>query len=258
MTKTCEICAAEYNASRVNQRFCQECGKNPERARRRYIAAEIRNKENAGDRYKVREYTCKTCGKKTLSTYNRTFCSNTCLQLHIINTAKCPVCGALLASKGRMTGKGCCSDECRDALALKTAKANGRYRACQQCGKMYIAKEDGGKFCSQPCYRQWVSVNKMDKPKPKPVIHTRVKYCPTCGKRFEQSGAGNQVYCSPECRRAPKPKPTPSSDKNLCITCKTSQAACERFTSKFVYHPKGAVQKKIKGKLVVVSCPKFT
>lgn len=256
MLKTCEVCQSDYEAVRSNQKYCPDCAKNPDLSRRKLIAAEIRNKEHAGDRYKVREYTCKYCGKRFASTYGGGYCSHACNQQHIVETAKCPVCGDLLASKGRMTGKGCCSDECRDALALKTAKANGRYRACTQCGKMYIAKEDGSKFCSQPCYRQWVSVNKMDKPKP--VIHTRVKYCPTCGKRFEASGQqAGMKYCSPECRRAPKPKPKPSSDKNLCITCKTSQADCEKFTSGHVYHPKGAVQKKVKGKLVVVSCPKF-
>ena len=52
MIKTCEICAAEYDASRANQRYCQECGKNPELARRKLIAAEIRNKEHAGDKYR--------------------------------------------------------------------------------------------------------------------------------------------------------------------------------------------------------------
>lgn len=255
MIKTCEICAAEYDASRVNQRFCKECGKNPELARRRYIAAEIRNKENAGDRYKVREYTCKVCGKKTLSTYNRTFCSDACLQLHIVNTAKCPVCGDLLVSKGRMTGKGCCSDECTEAQRLQVAKASGRYRACKQCGEMFIAPQEQSKFCGVPCYRVWVAEKKAARPKEAPHVAARYRSCARCGKRFEVSGAG-QKYCSPECR-AEKPAKKAKPQGHLCTTCRTSQADCERFTTNFVYHPKGAVQKKVGGKLIVVSCPKF-
>lgn len=262
MIKTCEICAAEYDASRANQRFCRDCGKNPELARRRYIKAELTSKRNAGDMYKPREYTCKVCGKKTISTYNRTFCSNACLQLHIVYTAKCPVCGDLLTSKGRMTGKGCCSDECTETQRLQVAKAKGRYKACQQCGEMFIAAQDESKFCSVPCYRAWMAEQKLIKP----VKRDLERRCRGCGKVFtytkEQAGL---QYCSDECRQdqvraraRAATKAVKKPDENICITCKTSQSQCERFTSNFTYVPQGATQKSIRGKVVVVTCPRFT
>lgn len=266
MTRTCEICYTDFEASNGNQKYCTDCGKDPAKARRRYIKAEIRSKAHAGDRYKVREYTCKVCGKKTLSTYNRTFCSDACLQLHIVNTAKCPVCGVLLASKGRMTGKGCCSDECTEKLRIKTAIASGRYRKCEYCGEMYIAKTDSGRFCSIPCYRAWFAEHKAREDTQRAAKTVFEKRCRGCGKVFTHTKENaSRQYCSAECRIAKvkagvkaKMAQEQKQDKHLCTTCKTTQAHCERFTSNFVHLPKGAVQKRIKHKLAIVSCPKFS
>lgn len=266
MTKTCEICSTDFEASNGNQKYCTDCGKDPAKARKQLMRAEIRSKYNAGDRYKVREYTCKVCGRKTLSTYNRTFCSDACLQLHIVNTAKCPVCGVLLVSRGRMTGKGCCSDECRDIQRLQIAKASGRYRPCLQCGEMFIAPQDGSKFCGKPCYLAWVAEQKLKRAEKVEPEHVYEKRCKGCGKVFTYTkNNASKQYCSAECRVArvkagvkAKMAQEQKQDKHLCTTCKTTQAHCERFTSNFVYLPKGAVQKRIKHKLAIVSCPKFS
>lgn len=94
--------------------------------------------------------------------------------------------------------------------------------------------------------------------------------CPVCGNEFVwQKEKATQIYCSPECgkiaagnRKAKskedaKKKLKIGEELNICTICKTPQMDCERFTSNFIYKPKGAVTKKINDKYIIVSCPKY-
>ena len=200
--------------------------------------------------------------KKTLSTYSRTFCSDACLQLHIVNTAKCPVCGDLLVSKGRMTGQGLLQWRVHGNPAAASRQGKRQVSSLPTMRGMFIAPQEQSKFCGVPCYRAWAAEQKLvKKGKPEPVVK-RERACKSCGKVFDCTGT-SRMYCSSECRAqkvrdgvktAKQTKP----DENICIACKTSQSQCERFTSNFTYVPKGATQKRIRGKIVVVTCPKFT
>lgn len=63
MTKECEICGAIFQTDRISRKYCEECGKNPTRARQRIARAVRVNKRNAGDWEKVYDCICKYCGK---------------------------------------------------------------------------------------------------------------------------------------------------------------------------------------------------
>ncbi len=243
--KTCEICGTKFEASRRSQRYCKECGKNPERARRGYAHAERINRHNAGDWYTPPEKaTCEECGKKFFAIYDKRFCSRECRQTHIAEELKlrCPICGALLIEKGIYHPKAIpCNPECKEKYNFQKAVQEGRYKPCEHCGKKFVAKYQEQRFCCVSCSRAWQKVNG--------------------GQRKTQ----RDIPCSQECQThikvrtlSPKEVPKPSNPANLCLACKTSQALCERFTSHFTYLPTGAVMRNIKGKRIVVSCPKYS
>jgi len=116
--------------------------------------------------------------------------------------------------------------------------------------------------------RDSVSVPKCERPLPdradgkRPVL---VKYCGICGKRFEVSGRqSTQKYCSDACKRrakalAQKKKSAgvPPEGSHLCVACRTSQAECEFFKSRFQQYPEGAEVRVQNGEKAVVRCPKF-
>lgn len=158
--KICEICGDEYEPTRSNQKYCKACGKNPEGARQHYARAEFINRIHAGDLHPDHEIVCKECGRKFVSSYNRSFCSAVCSEKHRIKTARCPVCERLLCKAGNLTGRGYCSDECRETAVLRKAKERGNYVACEQCGKMFIRRGYSNRFCSKSCSDLWKSAHK--------------------------------------------------------------------------------------------------
>ena len=267
--KICEICHDEFNESRSDQKYCRGCGKDPEGARKKYIKAEIINKINAGDLYKVNKVTCKDCGKVILTTYKRTFCSTACRENNRIKTAKCPVCGDKLINKGNRSGRGYCCDECKQFNAIKRAKENGSYVPCEVCGKEFIRKNYSNRFCSKDCYKKLIEENRERKKAEQndiKVYKARETECKHCGKSFVlKRGSMKQKFCTEECRKASVAENKQKGleilnlgiDTNICIVCKTSQSQCEMFTSNFVYLPDGAQKKRVNNKFVVVSCPKF-
>lgn len=262
--KICEICGNDFIASKSDQKYCPTCGKNPERARARYKIAVRINKEHAGDAFKPKQCVCVECGKAFMSVYNRDLCSDTCRHTYRLKTAKCPVCGVLLASKGIVAERGYCSDSCKEAHRLKVAIEQGRYIACEQCGKMFISKKEYGRFCGNTCARAYQQAHKKTYVQSATPISTT--HCAHCGKIIEQTPfQRTKKYCSMECRKAAyqqksrtNPMPPSKSTEHICLRCKTSQALCERFTSNFVDIPMGAETKRVGGKDIVVSCPKFS
>lgn len=251
--------------------YCKRCGKDSKKAKERHEKALLINKIHAGDFDKPFEITCIECGKTILTTQKRGFCSIVCQESHRIQTAKCPVCRALLIDKGNETGRGYCSDDCKQASRLKRAIESGDYVPCEFCGKEFIRKNYSNVFCSNDCYlasraEKRKAKEEMEKSR-KPRLRQEERKCEACGKPFlwKITSAG-QRFCSPECRNSVNKKVKKKDIKKLklgkelhiCTVCKTSQKDCERFTSNFMYSPKGAIGKTLNGKFVIVSCPKFT
>ena len=274
--KKCEICHDEYEATRSNQKYCKVCGKKPDYYRNQYEKAVYYSKRRYGDLYKPKEMECQECGKKIISIYNRTFCGSICAEVHRINSAKCIICDCLLIEKGIETGRrGYCSEECK----IKEAEDRGDYISCKVCSKKFIRRNETNVYCSNLCYKEYVQMGKLKRvtqeeknKKDKVVKKAEVKKCKNCKKSFVMKSS-NQIYCTVECRKiqnnltqqAKTKKILKKSleklnlgvDLHICTVCKTSQKECDRFTSGFVYHPKGAVTRNINGKIITTECPKF-
>ena len=230
-----------------NQKYCRECGKNPERVRQKYDAAVAANKRHAGEQDIPIEKECKNCGKKFLTIYkSREFCSETCGEAYRITT-----------------GRGYCSDECREKDRLQKAIRDGNYIPCEQCGKNFIRSNLASRFCCKECYEKYRETHKKTpvQPQKKPAVTTKV--CPVCKKEFPVTPfQTTKLYCSAECRakvqHTVKLKPaTAKPGTHLCTTCRVSQKACERFSSGFTKLPKGAEMRTVKGQDIVVKCPKY-
>lgn len=267
--KNCQICGDEFQEYRKNQKYCRVCGKDSTKARVRYERALMINKIHAGDFDKPFEVTCTECDKKILTTRNRRFCSDVCAESHRIRTAKCPVCLDILSEKGNMKGRGFCSDSCKQKNQLKRAIESGNHIPCDFCGKKFIRKGYSNRFCSNDCYNNHREKEKEEKKEsvPKnPIKRVREMKCEHCGSIFlwKIESAG-QRFCTKECRKEKEKKEKEKSieklnlgkELHICTVCKTPQKNCERFTSNFVYSPKGAVGKTINGKYIIVQCPKF-
>jgi len=114
------------------------------------------NKIHAGDYDKPVENECIACGKSFLTIYrSRRFCSNTCQHQYIVENAACPVCGIKLIEKGISTGRGYCSEKCKEEAKIRKAAADGRYAPCEYCGKQFIHSNERSRFCSKACYEAY-------------------------------------------------------------------------------------------------------
>lgn len=272
--KTCEICGDEFEESRANQRFCRECGKNPEKARQRYARAErtVRMHMDGPYPYYPKEHTCKECGKKFITGSFTGFCSVECSERHRSKTARCPVCGRLLREGGNFSGRGYCSEECRTKAHIKAAKERGNYVPCANCGKMFIRHGYGNRCCSNACRIELKDKETRERESRPAVVWKPIEAkCLRCGKSFLRGkGNTNQKYCSVECqkeaykeahRKPPKQdKPgrlKPGTETNICAVCKTPYIDCRRMQSGFVYQPTGAKSKIINGRCVITECPIF-
>ena len=108
------------------------------------------NKRHAGEADKPVEKVCKNCGKTFLTVYRgKDFCTSNCGEAYRINHAECPICHTRLIEKGITTGKGYCSEACREEARLQRAIQDGDYIACEQCGKKFIRKNFANRFCSK-------------------------------------------------------------------------------------------------------------
>ena len=260
--KVCEICGTEFEPVNGTQKYCPDCGKNPEWARRRYAIAVDMNKRNAGEQDIPVEIECINCGKKFLTVYKgRGFCSEACKEEYHINNAVCPVCHCKLIDKGITTGRGYCSDECKDKARLQRAIQNGNYVPCEQCGKKFIRTNSAGRFCSKECYEAYRAAHKKAAFQQQSTPADMVRVCPVCKRKFTITPFQvSKVYCSLECRAKAQHPTKPAGVKpgtHLCTTCRVSQKACERFSSGFKKMPEGAEVRKEKGQDIVVKCPKY-
>lgn len=267
--KECEICGDTFEANRSSQKYCKECGKHPKQSRKRYERAVNTNKRHAGDWYRVRDLTCKQCGKPFQSSYLQGFCSINCQKKYNIEHAKCSRCGKRMIDFGieieYQGGVHYCSKKCKEEAKWAQAREHGNVHTCAYCGSEFIRPD--GTFCSTDCYRKAVKngwkpqrANKCEE------IKEDVN-CRECGKIFTRNSPYIE-FCSPECRkfymkkykaRQVAEKKKNESEKKikqmgLCWCCKTAYNNCERMSSNFQYSPEGSIFSQGK----VIQCPKFT
>lgn len=268
----CDICGGEYNKTSNNQKYCKECGKNPDRTRAKLRRAYYVNKINAGDFDKPKERECRECGKSFMTITGRYCCSDFCQESYLIRTRTCPVCGIQLIKCGiETTGTRCCSDECRQKQRLQRATTSNNYKACEQCGKMFISKSISNAFCSRDCYNLSVKLAAKTRAATsnKYPVQTH-KACSYCGQKFElKKGKRYQMYCTEDCRKKKYAEEkerkkrekldvkNSKGDVHLCTTCRTSQLDCERFTSNFSSYPKDSKMKQVGKDFILFDCPKY-
>ena len=246
MQKICEICGESYEASRSNQKYCPECGKNPQKISKDYDAAVRANKKHAGDYDRPRERICEQCGKTFLSLYSRRFCSDSCQREHIAQTATCTTCGRRLIDLGirrERAGIAFCSEACREKHKKDLREAREKARAESE---------------------------------PKQVPGTETLRCLVCHKLFQRPISKDPYVCSDSCketflrrqqerrrraeletlkeaRRSGKARRKGEGIVSLCAGCKTNYPDCRWVSSGYSAYPIGA---RVQGGNVL-SCPEY-
>ncbi len=160
--KNCEICNGGFSTKNKNQRYCPECGKNPERARRSISKAERINRQHAGDWYKPpAKAICEECGKEFFAIRSKSYCSDICRHSHYVKKSRCPICGTSLWDIGIESEQDiCCSPECQEKYDIQKAIKEDRYKPCKACKKVFIARNQGQTFCCRQCYLSYVKKKK--------------------------------------------------------------------------------------------------
>ena len=205
-TKKCVACGEEFVPSRSSQKYCPECREKGRTAEYYEHKVEL-NRIHAGDYTpKVFHNTCKVCGKEFVSVRApKDICSVRCREKQRAETAKCPGCGVFLINKGNYTGRGYCSEECKEKALINKAIANGLYFPCQVCGKMFIAYGKNARYCSSECKKINTQRKKEERRQKyeenRPPEHEK-RTCPICGKAFDVTRqARGRKYCSIACRQ---------------------------------------------------------
>lgn len=278
LTKICEICGDSYEGIAI-QKYCPECKKNPDKAKKQYANAQRILKQHMGVYDEIKTLVCKNCNNEFTSYYGTTkFCSKNCKREYRIKTATCTQCGVNLMSLGikRYSASGnvhFCSDKCKEIWRKETRlRKYGPIikRTCPYCKQEFEDKNTT--FCSYACY------NKARQAGWKPDIETETDViCGICHKTYMTSLKHPKEYC-PDCtekinkirrekdkiaiakeaaiqkEKAAKKREADIEKNGLCFYCQTSYTQCEKMKSNFIYYPKGA--KLLQGK--VVECPAYT
>lgn len=150
--KECEICGAIFEVQHPNQKYCNECKKNPTKAKAHYRKAVFINKVHAGDIYKKTTRVCEQCGKK-FSSYGKKFCSPSCQIQHNIESAKCCNCGKPLIDFGikikTAGGWHYCSDACKQDFQVKRARERGQEKLASNVGNRLSALQQQENFVAK-------------------------------------------------------------------------------------------------------------
>lgn len=284
--KSCECCGVYFIPSRSSQKYCPECSAKPwkvqqvNRAIARNYAIYGRPGRNGDPEFPPA--ICGSCGEEFthygLWYKGKLFCTARCKMDYISSHTYCAQCGRRMSDVGKreklLPGYHVwfCSDECHEQYRLDSARKKGTINICPHCGKEFLARR---KYCSDEC--KFAESQKRNFARQKIQV---VKICQYCKKEYVGSG---EKYCSSSCstnatkttraKLAPRQKKTvktiPVKKKNkqissvekekttcinLCSTCRTSYAKCERMRSNFMLLPDGA---KMDGSQIV-SCPKFS
>ena len=108
----------------------------------------------ATTRQKYSIIPCKVCGKEFVSVrVPKDICSVRCQENGELRRQN--VRGAVYSfiNKGNYTGRGYCSEACKEKALINKAIANGLYFPCKVCGKMFIAYGKNACFCSSNARR---------------------------------------------------------------------------------------------------------
>lgn len=110
---------------------------------------------------------------------------------------QCVQCGTEFVSH---SGKLTCSDKCRKArkrnqdIRCKSGKGViGTKNTCQCCGKEFVMRAPGQKFCSDKCQNRQRVLSGADKIKNIPAT------CIVCGKEFLTARSSMAKTCGKEC-----------------------------------------------------------
>ncbi len=275
--KICEICGDDFQESRATQKYCQKCGKNPQKAKAFYEKAQQMVRRHAGVSDNPKVKNCVYCNKEFATFYGAKFCSKKCETQYRIETAECTFCHTNLYALGIIItntngGIRFCSDECKEQYYAKIKSQRSlksEKKTCPFCQKEF---EGYAVFCSKDCYKKAVESGW------KPARYRKITVnCNQCHKPFETSETHPASTCEDCVRKrrlqlreqeklqleqkkkaeeAEKQKKLEEGIKKngLCFYCQTTHFNCERMQSNFIHYPKGC--KVVQGK--VVECPSYT
>jgi len=281
ISKECIICGTSFEAKTSIRKYCDQCQKNPKKAREYMEAAIGRSKYYTGERYALKTKRCFYCDKEFVTTTERKYCSDICERRYKIENNTCIYCGELLYPEIQTIGK-TMHPACKEAYY----KAKGRYRKCENCNKEYYAKHESQRFCcyecskpvlkkntvAQICYTCCICKQMFTIPRnrrfdkyPEQAICSNVcetRYKEAEAKRIEAlnlSLRNQQIKKMDQAKREREKKQEEKFQKEveqcgLCGFCKTSYKDCDLMQSEFRVKPKGA---KYNGNGKIVICPKF-
>ena len=294
MQKECVICGSSFEAKHSTRQYCDKCQKNSGKARQYMERAVNISKRNAGEfEPKIAKKVCNQCGKEFHTYSGRNSCSDECALRYRIENAQCKVCGVKLYPLGIecRSGSGFCSDVCKEKNRWEVARYKGNIYPCENCGKEFIHKHNGSWYCSKECSEAHRTA-RLKAQIPPPKLKNITDICVICNSVFERHPNAIQYTCGKECGKAYQKlkiqkkqeeskkalktenkisrnelvvkalsnKLTDSEIRNLhlCVQCRTSQAVCVMFQSKFRYHPEGVKIKAVNGTNIVLTCPQYS
>lgn len=277
--KECEICGDSFEYA-PNRKYCPDCAKNPEKARKLFEMAQAMIKRHSGETDAPKIKNCKHCGKEFATYFGSGFCSAQCKNQYRIKNAECSCCHVNLYSIGikienTTGGVRFCSEECKKQYYAEKVERNRKRKAtiiCEYCEKEFYPQKEGTVFCCRSCYEKakaegWKPASQKEEERKCKRCHNQFKaritssivYCKECSvqirlerQKREQERKEKEKLAKQEAERK---KLEEGIKKNgLCFYCQTSHFNCERMQTNFVYYPKGC--KVEKGK--VLECPSYT
>ena len=229
--KECPICGIFFTTENKNRIYCESCGKNSDKAKKKQARALAASKRRLYEPTVI-TLQCWECGKefqtieklkitaKDQSGEQHVFCSPKCKKTAVKRWSVCRNCGKSLEDSDYFQpGKigtawedmQFCDEACEREYKIRVAKANGEYHECPYCGKWVPDKKR--KFCDGTCYKKalaegWKPERKAAPPEEvKQKEETKVKKfaeCCICGKRkvifVKPEEAGRRMVCSPACK----------------------------------------------------------
>lgn len=222
--KECRICFDTFEAKTERRELCDKCQKNSGKAQ--YFEDKRRTQRLAEQglhpNQQYYESTCKQCGR-VWHNYGRVaeLCGPACTQQYTAERATCRTCNTPLYPLGIIcvSGKGYCSELCREQFKLKEARENGKIAICLHCKQEFIKKKEWDEFCCVKCRddHKWAIA----------VAQGLIGICVVCGERFiKDSTDDERNTCKSKCYDAYR------RENTIFIT-----STCEVCGSPFTHHP---------------------
>ena len=193
----CRYCGSEFEPKWKKQKYCSvECGHAARKTGRT-----------------VYEKSCLYCGTafKTINPKQK-YCTSACAARHAGDQRKgeyfCEYCGKPRWSDHPNRNR-FCSRECANKakrlqtltrLELKRRQHESEMtRLCDNCGKPFVAKHKGQRFCNRAC--RYVNALRKRHERNEEQFIPLIRICPRCGKSFATTlQAQDKQYCSEQCR----------------------------------------------------------